>query len=221
MDCISLDYSLWLTVGQTFLNLFIVGNRVIVCSVSSAVRCDVYLFVQDSTMLFHWSVATLFQYTFVETFTAKFQFIRGNVIATECLTTQTLHLRTSEIFFEEARLSHIMLFVFHTTCSGEEFCYSVSSETIAQSFDRNLCLSILIAGLIQCFSSFSARARYSESVSISNSCLHHQIWWRSFSTAPTFAVLRIEEWTTRQCLALCVQPLASFGEFNHHTMNCS
>ena len=37
-----------------------------------------------------------------------------------------------------------------------------------RSFDRNLCHSVLISGLIQSSSSFSARARYSESVSISN-----------------------------------------------------
>ena len=35
--------------------------------------------------------------------------------------------------------------------------------------------------------------------------LHHKILWRSCSTAPTFAVLRFEEWRIRQWLALCVQ----------------
>ena len=32
------DYSFWVNVGQTFLNLFIGSNRVIVCSESSIVR---------------------------------------------------------------------------------------------------------------------------------------------------------------------------------------
>ena len=89
VNSISLDSSLWVKVGQTFLNLFIGGNRVVVCSESSIVRNEEYLFVQDSTILFQWSVATLFQYTFVETFTAKFHLIRGDVIATVCLTTRT------------------------------------------------------------------------------------------------------------------------------------
>ena len=35
--------------------------------------------------------------------------------------------------------------------------------------------------------------------------LHHRICWRSCSTAQTFAVLRIEEWRSRQWLARCVQ----------------
>ena len=87
MDSISLDYSFWLKIGQTFLNLFIGGNRVIVCSESSIVRSDVYLLVQDSPILFQWSVAALFVYAFVETFTAKFKFIRGDVTAAVCLTT--------------------------------------------------------------------------------------------------------------------------------------
>ena len=50
-------------------------------------------------------------------------------------------------------------------------------------------------------------------------CLHHRIWWRSCSTAPTFANLRIEEWKSRQWLALCVQYVLWRVQF--HTMNCS
>ena len=87
VNSISVDYSLWIKVGQTFLNLFTGGNRVIVRSESSFVRSDVYFLVQDSPILFQWSVAALFQNTFVETLTAKFKFIRGDVIAAVCLTT--------------------------------------------------------------------------------------------------------------------------------------
>ena len=87
MNSITLDYSFWVKVGETFLNFFIGSTRVIVCSESSLVRSDVYFFVQDSRMLFQWSVAALFQYAFVESFTAKFKFIRGDVIAAVCLTT--------------------------------------------------------------------------------------------------------------------------------------
>ena len=89
VNSITVDYSLRLKVGETFLNFFIDSNRVIACSESSIVRSDVYLFVQDSTTLFRRSIAALLQYTFDETFTAKTWFIRSNVIATVCLTTQT------------------------------------------------------------------------------------------------------------------------------------
>ena len=87
VNSVSFDNSLWIKVGQTFLNVFIGGNRVIVRSESSIVRSDVYFLVQDSPILFQWSVAPLFQNTFVETFTAKFKFNRGDVIAAVCLTT--------------------------------------------------------------------------------------------------------------------------------------
>ena len=87
MNSISLDYSLWVKIGQTFLKLFIGGNRVTVCSESSIVRSDAYLFVRDCPIFFQWSVAALFQYAFVETFTAKFEFIGGDIIAAVCLTT--------------------------------------------------------------------------------------------------------------------------------------
>ena len=89
MNSVTLDYSFWVKVGQTFLNLFIGCNRVIVCSEYTIVRSDVYFFIQDSPILFQWSVTALFQYAFVETFTAKFRFIRYEVIATVCLTTLT------------------------------------------------------------------------------------------------------------------------------------
>ena len=86
MNSISLDCSFWVKGGQTFLNLFIGGNRVIVCSDSFIVPSDVYFLVQDSPILFLWSLTSWFQYKFVETFTAKFVFIRGDVTAAVCLT---------------------------------------------------------------------------------------------------------------------------------------
>ena len=47
---------------------------------------------------------------------------------------------------------------------------TASAVTLStQSVDRNLCPSALISGLIQSSNSFSARARYSDSMSISNS----------------------------------------------------
>ena len=85
MNSITFDYSFWVKVGQTFLNFFIGSNRVIVFSESSIVRSDLYFIVQDSPILLQWSVAALFQYAFVETFTAKFRFTRGEVIAAVCL----------------------------------------------------------------------------------------------------------------------------------------
>ena len=87
MNSITLDHLFWVKKGQTFLNLFIGCNRVIVCSESTIVRSDVNFFIQDSPILFPWSVAVLFKYVFVETFTAKTRFIRGEVIAAVSLTT--------------------------------------------------------------------------------------------------------------------------------------
>ena len=59
----------------------------VVRSEFSIVRSDVYFLFQDSPILFHWSVAVLLQYRFGETFTAKFKFFTGDVIAAVCLTT--------------------------------------------------------------------------------------------------------------------------------------
>ena len=128
MNSIRIDYSLRVNVGQTVLNLFIGGNRVIAGSESSIVGRNVYIFVQDSPILFQWSVATLFQYAFAETFTAKCKLIRGDVIAVYVLLHRhgiSVHLNSS--LNRPGSLN--MLFVFYTTCSGEKLCYSISSET--------------------------------------------------------------------------------------------
>ena len=61
VNFVNLDFSTCVNVGQTLLNLFIDSNRVIACSKSSSVRSDVYLVVQGFTILFTWSVATLFE----------------------------------------------------------------------------------------------------------------------------------------------------------------
>ena len=50
-------------------------------------------------------------------------------------------------------------------------------------------------------------------------CLHHRIWWRSCSTAPTIAFVRIEDWRTQQWWALSVQSV--LWRVKLHTMNCS
>ena len=57
MNSINLDYPFWVKIGQAFLNLFIGGNGMIVCSESTIVRNDVYHSVQDSPILFQWSVS--------------------------------------------------------------------------------------------------------------------------------------------------------------------
>ena len=60
MNFMTLDYSFWVKVGQTFLNLFVGSNRVIVWLESSIVRSDVYFLVQEFPMFFQWSVAACF-----------------------------------------------------------------------------------------------------------------------------------------------------------------
>ena len=64
MNSITFDYSFWIKVGLTFLNLFVGSNRLVVCLESSIVRSDVYFLAQDSPIIFQWSVAALFQYAF-------------------------------------------------------------------------------------------------------------------------------------------------------------
>ena len=166
----SFDYYLWIRIGDTFINLSIGGNRVIVCSESTIVRSDVYFLVQYSPILFQWSVAALIQYKFVETFTAKFKFLLEVTSKQQYVLLHrhniSVHLNSS-LKRPGSLLSCCSCFTQHVR--GKKFATASAVKVSTQSFDRNLCHSSLISGLIQASSSFSARARCSKSVSISNS----------------------------------------------------
>ena len=114
-----------------------------------------------------------------------------------------------------------MMFVFYRTCSGEEICYSISSETT----DTVIRSQALPFGsyfrsytIFQFFLGKSKIQRICPFPAL-RTCLHRRNWCRSCSTAPSFAVLRVEEWRTRQWLVLCVQSVLWLVQL--HTMNCS
>ena len=75
---------------------------------------------------------------------------------------------THELFFEKPGFS-LVFFVLVTAHSGKETSGCISSELSLQSFDRNRSHSDFISGRIQSCSSFTARARYRASMSISKS----------------------------------------------------
>ena len=77
------------------------------------------------------SVTTLHEYTFVQTFTTQFMFVCGNIIAAVCFVTSTKLLCTSELFFEESRLSLVIPLVLVTAPSGENIRNCISSKTVS------------------------------------------------------------------------------------------
>ena len=153
--------------GQNFLNAFIVGNRVIVCSEYSIVRSDVYFKTLrcfssgpsplcSSTRLLRplllklslLNVTSLQQYVLLH---------RHNI---------SVHLNSS-LNRPGSLLLCCLCFTQHVR--GKKLATASAVKFWTRSFVRNLCDSALISGLIQSSSSSSARARYSKSVSISNS----------------------------------------------------
>ena len=169
VNSLTLDYSLWVKVGQTFLNLFTGSNRVIVCSESSNVQSDVYFFVQDSTLLFQWSVP----------FCSSTHLLRplllnlGLLELTSWQQYVLLHCHKISVHLNSS-LKRPGSFLSRWLCFPQyvrekKFARASSMKLSTQSFDRNLCHFGLISGPVQCSSSFSARTRYSEFVSISNS----------------------------------------------------
>ena len=90
-----------------------------------------------------------------------------------------------------------MLFVFYTKFSGKQICYSFSSETI----DSHLIATSAIQLSFHVLYNLPVLSRQEQDAAslcpFTNlrTCLHHRIWWRSCSTAPTFdfCVFNIEE----------------------------
>ena len=221
MNSISVDSSLWVKVGQAFLNLFIYGNRVIVCSESSIVRSDVYLFVQDSAIFFQWSVAALFRFMFVETFTAKLDFIGGDVIATISYYIDTTSPYIWTLLWRDQVLSSHVVCVLHNMFEGRNL---LQHQQWNYRHSHLIAISVIPLSLQVLYNLPVFPRQEQDTANLCpfptlRICLHHKIWWRSWSTAPTIAVLRIEELRTRQWLALCVQ--SELWRVQLNTMNCS
>ena len=94
-------------------------------------------------------------------------FLKVFVVAVEGFTTKTQHSRTRELPFEKTWLSLVMFFELIITSSGKKRPLASAVRQAVRSFEPNRSHSALIAGPIQFSSSFSARATYGESVSIS------------------------------------------------------
>ena len=217
---ITVGYSFWVKVGQTFLNLFIGSNRVIVCSESCTARVDVYFFVEDSTILFQWYPASLFQYRLVETLTAKYTFIK----VTSYQQYVSLHRHNVSVHLNSSLktpgslLSCCLCFTQHVW--GKKFVTGSAVKLMKQSVDRNLCHSALVSGRIQSFSFFSARARYKKSVSIaSSSNLFISQNLSNCSRVPTCIILQNEEWRNKEVKVLCFQ--FRFLRVQLRTAHCS
>ena len=95
-------------------------------------------------------------------------YLLPRVVTTVGLATQTRNFSASEFFLEAFRLPFIMFFfVFGTTRAGRELAASVCSERINRILLSNNFHSCLFSLCIQSYKSFSASAKYSDSVSIS------------------------------------------------------
>ena len=115
----------WATkVGQTFLNFFSGSHRVNNCSESSIVRSDVYFFSQGSTILFQLSVALCSSTSLLRALRLNLGHSNRMFYYTDLTSPYiwSLHWRGQAV-------SYLVVGVLHKT-SGEQICYSISSETI-------------------------------------------------------------------------------------------
>ena len=169
MNFIHFDCSLWVKIGHIFLNLFIGSNKVIVCP-------DSYMF--EVTFIFSFRTLRYF-YSCPSTFCSSTRLLRASLLNLGLLEVSSLQqyvlVHRHNIFVNLnsplkkpcSLLSCCLCFTQHVR--EKKLATASALKLSKQSFDRNLCFSSLISVLIQSSIFFSARARYSESVSISNS----------------------------------------------------
>ena len=219
MNYNTLDFFSWIKVGQIFHNLFIGSNRVIVFLESSIVRSDVYLFVQDSTILLQWSVTLcsstrlliplLLNFSSLEVTSQYVLLHRHNIsehlesslkrpgYLLSCCLHFTQHVHRKKLLQRQlGNYQHSQLTPTSAIPLSFQVWYNLPVSSRQKLETSNLCPFLTL-----------------------RTCLHHIIWWRKCSTAPTFAVLRIEERKTRQWLALCVQSVLLWVQLQ--IMHCS
>ena len=168
VNSITLNYWFWEKAGDTFLNLFIGSNRVIVCSESSVVRSDVYRFVQDSPILFSGPPSLC---SSIRLLRSLLLFLSFSEVTSQqqCVLVHRQDIPVqlnSSLNGPGSLLSCCLCFTQHVR--EKKFASASAVKLLTQSFDGNLCHSASISSLIHYSISFSARARYSEGLSFSN-----------------------------------------------------
>ena len=150
--------------------------------------------LQHFAILCYWStITTIFQCSFIEFFAAKLVLVSLLIIKTICFATETQHLCTSKLFFEETRLSLSCFLWTVQQVLGDKLSVSFTVKLSVQSLERNWSHSA--------FSSFfweewylrnflliklSEGSRYP--FQFLHTCQYHKTFWRKCSKVPAFSV---------------------------------
>ena len=153
----------------SWFSLFISCNCVIVCSETSVCRSKMHSLKNNYRILFLRAITTLLQYSNTDSLAAEFQLLVGSIVKAVSCTTNTQHLRTTKLLYEKTRLSLVMSFL----CLSQHFHGKNRAASAVKNFvysiGRSFSHYAFFSGRIQSSSSFLARARKSESMSLSNS----------------------------------------------------
>ena len=148
-------------------------------------RSHILCFVQHFSIFCHESVCIVFKPSLVKSLAAEFKLVAHRVV-TVGLAPQTQPFSTSKFFPEQFRFTSIMFFVFSTASAGKEIATSVCSERIVGLYYVKIPTLALSRHRIQSYNSFSASAKYSESVSKSISS-YLSVSQDFVNRAPTFS----------------------------------
>ena len=130
-------YSFWIKVRQSFLCLFLRSNTMLNSSKSSICWSNVDCLLQNFAILWHGSISTIFQSSFIESLATEFELVTFSIVATIGFATQAQHFWTSKLFFKKSRLSLIMFLVSITASSGENVSVAFAVKLSVQSRERN------------------------------------------------------------------------------------
>ena len=128
----------WVEIRQSLFCLFVGCNAMFLCSKFSVDWSNVDCLFWNFSILWHGSISTVFQISFIESLNTEFVPVTLSIVATICFATQAQHFGTPEFFFKQSRLSLIMLLVSSTICSWDEVARCIRIEAIC-TVSRTYC----------------------------------------------------------------------------------
>ena len=114
------------------------------CSFRNICYVNLPFFIQGAAVLVHGTIANLFKYTLLWNFASAYKLVRGNIITTVRLATETGHLCTFEQFYEASRFSIVVLLCLSQPIRVKTILDASAADFSLQFFDYTSSPSVLI-----------------------------------------------------------------------------
>ena len=161
--------TIWVEIRQPLFCLFVGCNGMFLCLDSSVGWSNVDCLFWHFSILWHGSISTVFQSSFIVYLATEFVLVTLSIVVTICFATQAQLFGTPEFFYKQSRflLSCFLWAVQHV--HGKKLPVAFAVKLSVQSRKRIASHLFFFSGRIMSSKFSSDRAKYRESVSISSS----------------------------------------------------